>query len=66
MYLDEELLRAAKVLAARTGRNEYEVFEEALRRYLGLEMLEQAWSKSSLEEKEALGLAYREVHRARR
>ena len=35
VYVDEELLRSAKILAARTDRKEYEVFEEALRRYLG-------------------------------
>jgi hypothetical protein len=34
VYVDEELLRSAKVLAARTDRKEYEVFEEALRSYL--------------------------------
>jgi predicted nucleotidyltransferase len=34
VYIDEELLRAAKVRAAESGRKEYEVFEEALRDYL--------------------------------
>jgi hypothetical protein len=34
VYVDEELLCSAKVLAARTDRKEYEVFEEALRSYL--------------------------------
>ena len=34
VYVDEELLRSAKILAARTDRKEYEVFEEALRSYL--------------------------------
>ena len=33
-YVDEELLRSAKVLAARRDGKVYEVFEEALRRYL--------------------------------
>lgn len=35
VYIDEELLRAAKVAAARSGKREYEVFEEALQRHLG-------------------------------
>lgn len=34
-YVDEDLLRSAKNLAARTDRKVYEVFEEALKNYLG-------------------------------
>lgn len=33
-YVDEELLRSAKILAARRDGKVFEVFEEALRRYL--------------------------------
>lgn len=45
VYIDEDLLRAAKVAAARAGKREYEVFEEALRRHLGFsEAVEQIWS----------------------
>lgn len=33
-YVDEDLLRSAKVLAARRDGKVYEVLEEALRRYL--------------------------------
>ena len=33
-YMDEDLLREAKVLAAQRDGKIYEVFEEALRRYL--------------------------------
>ncbi len=36
VYIDETLLRAAKVAAARSGKHEYQVFEEALREHLGL------------------------------
>jgi hypothetical protein len=36
VYIDEALLRAAKVAAARSGKREYEVFEDALTRHLGL------------------------------
>ncbi|MGH9223349.1 MAG: hypothetical protein ACRD2W_06095, partial [Acidimicrobiales bacterium] len=36
VYIDETLLRAAKIAAARDGKREYEVFEEALREHLGL------------------------------
>lgn len=34
IYVDEQLLRAAKVRAAETGSKEYEVIEAALRTYL--------------------------------
>jgi len=33
-YVDEELLRSAKILAAKRDAKIYEIFEEALRRYL--------------------------------
>lgn len=33
-YVDEDLLRSAKILAARSDSKVYEIIEEALRRYL--------------------------------
>jgi predicted transcriptional regulator len=66
VYLDSELLRATKIAAARTGRRDYQVVEEALRAYLGLDLLERVAARSHLKEKEALELAYREVHQRRR
>jgi hypothetical protein len=66
VYLEPDVLRAAKVWAARTGRKEYEVMEEALRGYLGLDVIENVWAKSDLAEDEALELAYREIHASRR
>ncbi len=66
VYIDEELLKAAKISAARTGKKDYQIFEEALRQYLGLSVLEQAWQRSKLSEEEALRLAYRELHSSRR
>ena len=65
VYLDEELWRAAKAVAARSGRRDYQVLEEALRRYLGLESMEVIWRRTDLSEDEALALAYQEVHAAR-
>ena len=44
VYLDEDVLRGAKVMAARTGKKDYEVVEEALRAYLGMEVLDRAWN----------------------
>jgi hypothetical protein len=66
IYVEDELLRATKVAAARTGKRDYQIIEEALRAYLGLELLERVGTRSKLSEDEALGLAYRELHQSRR
>ena len=66
MTLDEQVLRAVRVKAARTGRRDSEVIEQALRRDLGFELLERIWAKADLEEDEALSLAVEEQHRTRR
>lgn len=66
IYVEEDLLRSAKVLAACTDRKECEVFEEALRRYLGLDVLEKVWRREGLPNEEtATGLAYEELHAMR-
>ena len=66
VYLEDQLLRAVKIAAARSGKRDYQVFEEALRAYLGFELLERVGSRSDLTEDQALDLAYRELHRSRR
>ncbi|MFB3922263.1 MAG: CopG family transcriptional regulator [Terriglobia bacterium] len=66
VYLDDALLRALKVAAARSGQHEYQVLEHALRSHLGLELLGKVGAKSTLGEKEALDLAYGELHRSRK
>ena len=65
VYLDEDVLRGARVMAARTGKRDYEVVEEALRAYLGMDVLSRAWSSANMDEDEALRLAVEEVHRFR-
>jgi hypothetical protein len=51
VYIDESLLRTAKIAAARSGKHEYEVFEDALRQYLGFaEVIERIWSGISPDE----------------
>ena len=55
--LDEELLRALKVRGARTGKSDGEVIEQALRRELGFDLLEQLWERNDLSEDEAMALA---------
>jgi hypothetical protein len=64
--LDEQVLRAVRIKAARTGRRDSEVIEEALRRDLGLEVLEQIWASADLDEEAAMRLAVEEQHKARR
>ena len=66
VYLDEELLRTAKVAAARSGKKDYEILEEALKRYLGLELLDRIWAGGDLPEEAALKLAYKELRANRR
>lgn len=65
VYVDEEVLRGARILAARNGTSDSEVMEAALRGYLGMEALERVWGRSDLSADEALALAVEEVHRFR-
>lgn len=70
VYIEEALLRAAKVAAAREGKREYEVFEEALRRHLGLAgVVERIWAGISPEqapsEEEAARISREELAAAR-
>ncbi|HKI23941.1 MAG TPA: ribbon-helix-helix protein, CopG family [Gaiellaceae bacterium] len=64
--LDERVLRAVRIKAARTGRRDSDVIEEALRRELGLDLLDRMWETADLEEDEALRLAVEAQHESRR
>jgi Ribbon-helix-helix protein, copG family len=64
--LDERTLRAVRVKAARTGRRDSDVIEEALRRDLGLDLLERIWDSAELGEDEAIALAVEAQHKSRR
>jgi hypothetical protein len=66
LTIDEEVLRAVKVRAARTGKAESEVIEEALRRELGLDLLDHPWPGEQMSEKDATRLAVEAQHRSRR
>lgn len=66
IYVEDALLRALKIAAARKGQHDYELVEQALRTYLGMELLENVGSKSQLSEKQALSFAYKELHRSRK
>jgi hypothetical protein len=68
LYLDEEVLRQTAAAAAGSGRDESEVVEEALRRYLGFEVVDRVWARNAenaLDPDEALALAYAELRAAR-
>jgi len=64
--LDDAVLRAVKVRAARTGKRDSEVIEEALRRELGLDLLDRLWERNDLSEDDAMRLAVDAQHRSRR
>lgn len=66
LTIDEDVLRAVKVRAARTGKGDSEVIEEAVRRDLGLDLLERMWAKNLLPEDEARALAVEAQHATRR
>lgn len=67
LTIDEEILRAVKVRAARTGKRHGEVIEEALREQLGFAVLDRIWARNSdLTEDEAMDLAVEAQHEARR
>jgi metal-responsive CopG/Arc/MetJ family transcriptional regulator len=66
LTLDSEVLRAVKVRAARSGKGDSEVIEDALRRDLGLGLLERLWARNRLSDEEARKLAVEAQHRFRR
>lgn len=63
LSLDEDLMRSVRVRAARTGRTQSRVLEDALREGLGA--IERIRSKNEAEEEEALALASKAVHDVR-
>ena len=64
--LDADVLRATRVRAARTGKRDSDVVEEALREYLGVTVIDEIWAKADLDEDAAMKLAYEELHAMRR
>jgi Ribbon-helix-helix protein, copG family len=66
LTIDEGVLRAVKVRAARSGKGDSEVIEEALRRDLGFDLLERLWQRNDLDEDQAMSLALEAQRWARR
>ena len=65
LTIDPEVLRAVKVRAARLGKGDSDVIEEALRRDLGLDRLNRLWAANDLDEADAVALATEAQHRTR-
>ena len=66
VYLDPDVLRATRIRAARTGKRDSDIVEEALRVHLGLAGIDRMRSSSDLDSDEAMRLAYDELHAMRR
>ena len=69
LTINDEVLKAVKIRAARAGQGDSEVIEEALRRDFGLDFLEQMWQRAPLAAEQAEELAVEAqhaVHRRRR
>ena len=75
VYLDADVLTAAKVLAAARRQSESQIVEDALRAYLDSsrdaardelrELMERVAARSELTDEQAMDIAVGEVHAAR-
>ena len=65
LTIEEEVLRAVKVRAARAGIGDSQVIEQALRRDLGFELLDRLWAANDLDPDEAVALAVEAQHATR-
>lgn len=66
LSIDDQVLRAARIAAARSGKRDSELVEDALRAYLGLTVIDRIRSASDLTPEAAEQLAYAELHASRR
>lgn len=65
--LEDDVFRAIKIKAARTGKRDSQVIEESLRRDLGLDDLAEIWAKvTPAAEEEGMELATDELRAMRR
>ncbi|GEM_PF-6331941 len=55
--IDEEVIKALRVTAARTRKRESHVVEEALRSALYFDLFDSIWTRPDIPEEEALQLA---------
>jgi len=67
LTIDEDVLKAVKLRAVAAGKGDSEVIEDALRRDLGLDALDELWANiEPLPEDEAMTLALEAQREARR
>jgi hypothetical protein len=66
LTIDEDVLRAVRVKAARTGKRVSQTIEEALRRDTGMDVFERLWARNDMDEDEAMALAVEAQHEMRR
>ena len=64
LTIDEDVLKMVKVRAAREGKGESEIIEEAVRQRLGLDLFEKLWQRNTLDESQAMALALQAQHSA--
>lgn len=64
--LDDDVLTAVRLEAARSGRSEDEVVEAAVRRYVGPSVLDRLAQRNQLNEDEAMVIALEEIAAHRR
>jgi ribbon-helix-helix CopG family protein len=62
LTIDDRVMKAVRVRAARTGKGDSEVIEDAVRRSLGLDLFERMWERATLDEEAAMELALEAQH----
>lgn len=65
LTVDEDVMQAVKIAAARVGKGDSQVIEEALRRDLGLDLLDRLWERNQMSEEDAMALAVEAQHATR-
>ena len=65
LTIGEDTMRAVKARAARTGKRDSEVIEDALRRQLALEVLDRLWARNRVPEEKAAQLSVEAQHATR-
>jgi hypothetical protein len=65
LTVDDQVLRAVRIRAAREGKGDSQVIEEALRRDMGLDLLDRLWRRDTMTEEEATALAVEAQHATR-
>ena len=64
--VDEDVMRAVRIAAARTGKDDGQLIEDALRRDLGLDLLSRMQMRNQMPEGDAMALAIEAQHATRR